>query len=127
VLGELDELGSVRRVVLCSGRVYYDLLARRRELKQTDVALVRVELLYPFPAEAILAEIAKYPGAEVVWCQEEPKNMGAWPSFFHWFHEELPGVRLRYVGRKEAASPATGSHKQHLAEQAELVGAALAL
>jgi 2-oxoglutarate dehydrogenase E1 component len=126
VISERDELGSVRRVVLCSGRVYYDLLARRRELKQTDVALVRVELLYPFPAEAILAEIAKYPGAEVVWCQEEPKNMGAWPSFFHWFHEELPGVRLRYVGRKEAASPATGSHKQHLAEQAELIGAALA-
>jgi 2-oxoglutarate dehydrogenase E1 component len=126
VIPEIDEVSSVRRVVLCSGRVYYDLLARRRELKQTDVALVRVELLYPFPAEAIVAEIAKYPGAEVVWCQEEPKNMGAWPSFFHWFHEQIPGVRVRYVGRKEAASPATGSHKQHLAEQAELVGAALA-
>jgi 2-oxoglutarate dehydrogenase E1 component len=118
--------GPVRRVVLCSGRVWTDLVAERRKRQDASVALVRIELLYPFPAEAVAAELARYPGAEVVWCQEEPKNMGAWPSFVQWFADELPAVRVRYVGRPAAASPATGSHKKHVAEQGALLAAAFA-
>ncbi len=118
--------GAVRRVVLCSGKVWTDLSAERRKRAEQGVALVRVELLYPFPAAAIAAEVAKYPGAEVVWCQEEPRNMGAWPSFAHWFADELPQHPVRYVGRPAAASPATGSHKKHVAEQGALVAQALA-
>ncbi|MEQ1567308.1 MAG: 2-oxoglutarate dehydrogenase E1 component [Myxococcota bacterium] len=115
-----------RRLVLCTGKVYYELLARRTELGHGDVALARVELLYPFPAAAIRAEWERLGRPELVWCQEEPRNMGAWPSLFHWFDEHLPGVAVLYVGRKAAASPATGSHKKHLAEQAALIEAALA-
>jgi 2-oxoglutarate dehydrogenase E1 component len=118
--------GPVRRVVLCSGKVWTELLAERRKRQDAGVALVRVEMLYPFPARAIAAEVAKYPGAEVVWCQEEPKNMGAWPSFAQWFADELPELRVRYVGRPAAASPATGSHKKHVAEQGALLTAAFA-
>ncbi len=120
-----DEVRSARRVVLCSGKVYFDLLARRRQLEITDVALVRVEQLYPFPAAEIAAELGKHPDAEVVWCQEEPRNMGAWPSYLQWFSDHLPAVRVRYVGRPDAASPATGSLKKHVEGQTALVAAAL--
>ncbi len=128
VLPEVDDLepSQVKRLVLCSGKVYYELLRARREAEQTDVAIARMEQLYPFP-KAQLEELgAQYPGAELVWCQEEPKNMGAWPQLLHWFLEHLPMDRLpRYVGRPAAASPATGSHQKHLQEQSALVTDAL--
>ncbi|MEZ4235651.1 MAG: 2-oxoglutarate dehydrogenase E1 component [Myxococcota bacterium] len=114
-----------RRVVLCSGKVYYDLLAERDRQERRDVALVRLEQLYPFPAEALRGVLAEHPDAEVIWCQEEPKNMGAWPTFLHWFLEQLPDVRVRYVGRPASASPATGSHHKHSQQQAALVAEAL--
>jgi 2-oxoglutarate dehydrogenase E1 component len=123
VLGDPIDPAGVRRVVLCSGKVWYDLVARREAIGRADVALVRVELLYPFPADAIRAELGRYGAVDVVWCQEEPKNMGAWPSFSQWFADS--DLRVRYVGRNAAASPATGSHKQHVAEQAALVDQAL--
>ena len=127
IIPEHQELEDVKRVVLCSGKIYYELLSRRQELRQEQVALVRVELLHPFPIEALRAEFARYPNAAFVWCQEEPANMGAWPSYFHWFHQHFPGHLPRYIGRRPAASPATGSHKKHVAQQTALIDAALTL
>jgi len=129
VLGEVDALdpAGVKRVVLCSGKIYYELLTRRRELERTDVALVRVELLYPYPAAEIDEVIARYSAdVELVWCQEEPRNMGAWPSYLHWMLGHLGPDRIPgYIGRRAAASPATGSNKKHRTEQAALLDAAL--
>jgi len=133
VLSETDSLvadDKMRRLVLCSGKVYYDLLQARREAAIDDVALVRVEQLYPWPRQTLRDLIARYPAAEVVWCQEEPANMGAWTFVFPRLvslNEELGRVQLLpvYVGRAEAASPATGQHKIHVNEQAALVERAL--
>jgi 2-oxoglutarate dehydrogenase E1 component len=134
VLPEVDALADdpkVRRVVLCSGKVYYDLLAERRQAGVKDVAIVRIEQLYPFPARALAAQLARYPNAEVAWCQEEPENMGAW----HFVDRRIEAVlatvggaakRPKFVGRREAASPATGLARTHAAEQKALVAAALA-
>ncbi len=114
--------GKVRRVVFCSGKIYYDLLAEKEQNQHADVAVVRIEQLYPLP-EWKLAEIfAKYAGAEFVWAQEEPKNQGAW---LHLHRYDFP-VALRYIGRKSSASPATGFKKVHDAEQAEIVAQAFA-
>jgi 2-oxoglutarate dehydrogenase E1 component len=109
-----------KRVVFCSGKVYYDLLEARGD---RDVALVRVEELYPFPLTRIQAELAKHPGAELVWCQEEPKNMGAWSFVALELLDH--GVKLAYAGRSASASPATGFQGRHEREQKELVAAAL--
>lgn len=134
VMPETEPLAAddkVRRVVLCSGKVYYDLLQARREAGIDDIALVRVEQLYPWPRQTVVAQIARYPAAEVVWCQEEPANMGAWTYVFPRLvnvHEELERAQPLpvYIGRAEAASPATGLHKIHVKEQAALVERALA-
>ena len=89
---------------------------------------MRLEQLYPFPQRELMEIYARYGEAEVVWAQEEPRNMGAWPRALHWFLDELPANRLpRYVGRLEAASPATGSHRKHVREQNALVEEALSL
>ena len=109
-----------KRVVLCSGKVYYDLLAARGD---RDVALVRVEQLAPFPLDTLRAELAKHPGADLVWCQEEPKNMGAW-SFVALELLEA-GISCRYAGRRAGAAPATGYADRHAAEQKWLVAEAL--
>lgn len=114
----------VSRLLLCSGKVYYDLLFERGRVRRDNVAIVRVEQLYPFPAARLATVLSRYGGvADVVWVQEEPRNMGAWG----FMHERLPallrpGQSLRYVGRDEQASPATGSQKIHQQEQAELIG-----
>jgi 2-oxoglutarate dehydrogenase E1 component len=117
---------KTRRVVLCTGKVYYDLLQAREERGIKDVALVRVEQLYPFPSDAIARELEKYPSAEVIWCQEEPHNQGSW----FYMDRRIEGVltdikhksqRPRYVGRVEAAAPATGSAKRHAVEQAKII------
>ncbi len=120
---------KIRRVVLCSGKVYYTLLTARQKApgKHDDVALVRVEQLYPYPQKEISSVLARYSRKqEVLWVQEEPKNRGAW-SFMHpRLLDMLPdNVVLNYVGRDEAASPATGSMKVHQAEEREIVSAAL--
>jgi 2-oxoglutarate dehydrogenase E1 component len=120
--------GQVRRVVLCSGKVYYDLLKAREDAKRHDVALLRVERLYPFPAEELQATLARAPQAEIVWCQEEPRNMGAWRFVRERFldGEVAAGERVpRYAGRAASAAPAPGSLKVHLAEQEALVREAL--
>ncbi|RUL87817.1 2-oxoglutarate dehydrogenase E1 component [Tautonia sociabilis] len=116
---------KVRRVVLCSGKVYYDLLARREASEKDDVALVRLEQFYPFPANALSAALARFENAtEWVWAQEESQNMGGW-TFVAPRLEELTGRRFQYVGRDASASPATGSLAVHNREQEELVEAAL--
>jgi 2-oxoglutarate dehydrogenase E1 component len=128
VLGDptpLDPRG-VRRVLLCTGKVFYDLFAAREERKITDVAIVRMEQLYPLPAEQVRAELARYPNAaEVVWVQEEPANQGSWTFIAMHLIDELPNVRIRRVSRPEAAAPAAGSTKVHDAEQTALVDEAL--
>jgi 2-oxoglutarate dehydrogenase E1 component len=107
--------------------VYYDLAARREKTGATEVAIVRVERLYPLPVSELAAELARYPGAEsVTWVQEEPANQGAWPHMQLHLAEGLPeGVRLRRVSRSASASPAAGVASVHEAEQAALVEAAL--
>jgi 2-oxoglutarate dehydrogenase E1 component len=129
VLAETAALdpARTRRVLLCSGKVYYDLLIGREQRTLDDIAIVRVEQLYPFPADEIARALAPYGGAgEVYWVQEEPWNMGAWQFMaLHLPRVVGEGRTLRYVGRDEAASPAVGSYKMHQREQSELVDRAL--
>jgi 2-oxoglutarate dehydrogenase E1 component len=129
VIDEVDDLQpqQVRRVVFCSGKVYFDLLKARRKDNLRDVALVRVEQLYPFPSEEYEAALNRYPNArEIVWCQEEPQNQGAWYQIRHRLQEVLGGRRqVLYAGRAPAAAPATGISKIHEAEQTALIHAAL--
>ena len=119
----------VRRLVLCSGKVYFDLLKAREDAKRWDVALVRVERLYPFPVTALRAALGRYsPEAVIVWCQEEPRNMGAWPFVRERFLDGDAEARRRpprYAGRAASAAPAPGSLKVHLAEQEALLREAL--
>jgi 2-oxoglutarate dehydrogenase E1 component len=133
VLPEIDKLvapAKVKRVVICTGKVYYDLLAERREKRINDVAIIRLEQIYPFPTITLPKVLAPYKNAEVVWCQEEPENMGAWSFVDRRIEKVLAEIKVkaqrpRYVGRIEAASPATGLAKVHAAEQAALVSEAL--
>src|SRR5689334_361597 len=128
VIDEIDKLNAagVRRVVLSSGKVYFDLLKARRAANITDVALVRVEQLYPFPVNETEAVLAKYTNArEVVWCQEEPQNQGAWYQIRHRLQTLCGKRELLYAGRPPAAAPATGITKVHDAEQRGLIEAAL--
>jgi 2-oxoglutarate dehydrogenase E1 component len=133
VIGEIDAIAppaEVKRVVLCSGKVFYDLLMERREQGVKDVAIFRLEQLYPFPEKTLAFALKPYAKAQIVWCQEEPENMGAW-SFVDRRIERVLGAlkhkgkRPSYVGRRAAASPATGQASVHAAEQAALVREAL--
>jgi 2-oxoglutarate dehydrogenase complex dehydrogenase (E1) component-like enzyme len=111
-------------VLLCSGRIYYDLAAVRAQQSRTDVAIARVEQLYPLPAEAIRAELDRYPDAEIVWVQEEPANQGAWPFMALNLPEHLGGRPLLRVSRRAAASPAVGSTQVHETQQREVLATA---
>jgi 2-oxoglutarate dehydrogenase E1 component len=135
VIPEIDDIAppeQVRRVVVCSGKVYYDLLTERRAHQENDVAIIRLEQLYPFPENTLGRVLAPYHNADVVWCQEEPENMGAW-SFVDRRLEKVLGrldnrvMRPQYFGREAAASPATGQARVHAREQATLVAAALGI
>ncbi len=135
ILAETDRLADdakIRRVVLCSGKVYFDLVAERRKRRIEDIAIMRIEQLYPFPFTRLGVRLSQYPDAEVVWCQEEPENMGAWHFVDRRIERALAGIDVKarrpvYVGRAEAASPATGSARTHLKEQADLVDRALTI
>ena len=119
---------KVKRVVLCSGKVYYDLAKKRDEKGHDDVAILRVEQLYPFPHKAFANEIKKYPNAsEIVWTQDEPQNQGAWFFVQHYIHENmLEGQKLGYSGRAASASPAVGYSHLHQEQQKALVEGAFA-
>ena len=116
----------IKRLVVCSGKVYYDLARRREEKSIEDTALIRVEQLYPFPHKAFAAEVKRYPNAsDLVWCQDEPQNQGAWFFVQHAIHENmLEGQKLGYAGRAASASPAVGYAHLHAEQQKALVDAA---
>jgi 2-oxoglutarate dehydrogenase E1 component len=122
---------KIERVIMCSGKVYYDLVEEREKRGIDNAVILRVEQLYPFPAKTLVRELSRYPKARIVWCQEEPKNMGAWTHVDPWLEwtMEKAGTKQTghaiYAGRPPAASPATGQMKKHLIEQAALVDAAL--
>jgi 2-oxoglutarate dehydrogenase E1 component len=113
----------VRRVIACSGKVYYELVAYRRENRIGDVAIIRVEQLYPFPHDDFKAAIAPYANLrEVIWCQEEPQNQGAWYRLRAYFRADMPaGAVLAYAGRPVSASPAVGYLSRHNEQQKQLI------
>jgi 2-oxoglutarate dehydrogenase E1 component len=122
---------AIKRVVLCSGKVYYDLLEARQEKKIDDVYLMRLEQIYPFPAKTLIRELLRFPEADVVWCQEEPRNMGAWTFvdyYIEWVLKHIDTAkskRATYIGRNSCASTATGLASKHKIEQDALVSEAL--
>ncbi len=124
---ELDA-AKVKRVVACSGKVYYDLVKKREEKKSNDVAILRVEQLYPFPHKAFAHELKKYPNAtDIVWCQDEPQNQGSWFFVQHYIRESmLEGQKLGYAGRPASASPAVGYAHLHQEQQKSLLDQAFA-
>jgi 2-oxoglutarate dehydrogenase E1 component len=124
---KLKEAKKIKKIILCSGKVYFDLLEAREKLKKNDVLLLRIEQLYPFPVKSLVKEIKAYKNnAKFYWCQEEPKNMGAWFSvrdYIQWTLDYI-GVnnnKISYIGRDTAASPATGYAKRHLSQQKEII------
>lgn len=126
----LVKADKMKRVVLCTGKVYYDLLQERRERKINDVTIIRLEQLYPFPNKPLGEELKPFKNADIVWCQEEPKNQGAWSFVDPFIEETLAEIkhkttRAKYVGRISAAAPATGIHSRHVAEQTKLIKEAL--
>jgi 2-oxoglutarate dehydrogenase E1 component len=124
---EINDQNAVKRVVLCSGKIYYDLAEARKKSEDRSVAIVRLEQFYPFPLKSIRETLAKYSNAtELVWAQEEPQNMGGWTFIHERLENLLKGCeRPRYIGRTASASPATGSYSIHQKEQAELIAKAL--
>ena len=131
-IGEIDDLNpkKVKRVVFCSGKVYYDLLKERREREQEDVAIIRIEQLYPFPAEEVAEIMKDYQHVkDFVWCQEEPQNQGAWYSSQHHIRRALQNhvaeLHLKYAGRAASAAAAAGNMGLHQAQQDALVSLAL--
>ena len=124
---KLKENSDIKKVILCSGKIYFDLLDAREKLKKDDVILFRIEQLYPFPAKALVKELKPYAkNAKFFWCQEEPKNMGAWFSVRDYIQWTLDTIKVNnnkisYIGRKPAASPATGYAKRHISQQKEII------
>ena len=124
---KLKKAKEIRKVILCSGKIYFDLLAAREKLKKDDVVMFRIEQLYPFPAKPLVKEIKKYAqNAKFYWCQEEPKNMGAWllvRDYIQWTLNYIgaKNKEIMYIGRNPAASPATGYSKRHLAQQNDII------
>lgn len=131
VIPEIDDipLQGIKRIILCSGKVYYDLLEKRRSEKRNDSVIVRIEQLYPFPEIELNALLKSYEHVkDIIWCQEEPQNQGAWYSTQHHFHCcLLPNQTLRFVGRDSSAAAAVGYHHLHLEQQAALVKEALGI
>ena len=131
VIDEIDEMDAakVKRVVMCSGKVYYDLLDQRRKSEQEDVAIIRIEQLYPFPHAEIEPIVNKFKHVtDWVWCQEEPQNQGAWYCSQHHFWSAIPdGAKLSYAGRSASASPAVGYISVHNQQQKDLVDDALTI
>ena len=128
---ELAAPEQIRRVVLCSGKVYYDLLEAREERGINDIYLMRLEQFYPWPVKSLSTELSRFPNAELVWCQEEPKNMGGWTFVDPWLELTLDRLkvkakRARYVGRPASASTAAGQMSRHNKELQAFLAEALA-
>ena len=123
---KLKKEEDIKKVVMCSGKIYYDLLEAREKLENSNVVFIRIEQLYPFPAKTLANLLKKYEKAEFIWCQEEPKNMGAWNTMRNYIDRTLEIIhftkdKVRYVGRKASSSTATGNLNKHLAQQKEIL------
>lgn len=131
IIPEAEDIApkNIRRVVFCSGKVYYDLLEARQAHGVDNVAIVRIEQLYPFPVDEYASLLKQYGQVDaIVWCQEEPQNQGAWYQIRHRLQESLyDNQQLHYAGRPGAAAPATGIMKIHVQQQQVLVDAALGI
>ena len=131
ILTENSDSKKIKKVILCSGKIYYELIQDREEKKLDNVTIIRLEEIYPFPSELLKKELQKYKLEEIIWCQEESKNMGAW--FFirdyidEIFNELNINIKLKYAGRVASASPATGYASYHKEEQKKLIDEALAI
>ena len=129
--GEIDELDPalVRKLVICSGKVYYDILEERRTRSIHDIAILRLEQVHPFPLKELREAVARFPNAtEVNWCQEEPKNQGCWYQISYYLRKALNERQsLEYVGREASPSPAVGFFKLHVKQQQQLVNEALSI
>ena len=117
---------KIKKVIMCSGKIYFDLLEAREKSKDDSVVFIRIEQLYPFPAKHLAKELSRYKNAKFYWCQEEPMNMGAWNTSKYYIDRTLEiiqvkGEKVKYIGRNAAASPATGNLNKHLAEQKEIL------
>jgi 2-oxoglutarate dehydrogenase E1 component len=111
---------------MCSGKIYFDLLEAREKLNNDKVVFIRIEQLYPFPAKTLAKILKKYKNAEFLWCQEEPKNMGAWNTVRNYIDRtmeiiELKNIKVKYVGRNASSTTATGNFNKHLAEQKKIL------
>ena len=117
---------KIKKVVMCSGKIYFDLVEAREKYKNDRVTFVRIEQLYPFPAKTLANILKRYTNAKFIWCQEEPKNMGAWNTVRNYIDRTLEIVNfgdksVKYVGRKASSSTATGNLNKHLAQQKEIL------
>ena len=124
---KLKKNKEIKKVILCSGKIYFDLLHAREKLKRDDIMFFRIEQLYPFPAKILVKELKSYAkNAKFYWCQEEPKNMGAWFSVRDYIQWTLDTIKasnnmISYIGRSPDASPATGYAKRHISQQQEII------
>ena len=122
----LNKDNKIRKAVICSGKIYYDLIDAREKSKNTDVVIVRLEQLYPFPAKTLASILKRYKNADFIWCQEEPKNMGGWNTVRNYIDRTLEiinfkDINVKYVGRQASSSTATGNANKHLAQQKEIL------
>ena len=122
----LQKENKIKKVVMCSGKIYYDLILERQKTKINDVVFIRIEQLYPFPAKTLAKVLKKYKKAEFIWCQEEPKNMGAWNTVRNYVERTLEminikDINIKYVGRSASSTTATGNANKHLAQQKEIL------
>ena len=125
-LVSLKKYNKIKKVVMCSGKIYYDLLEEREKTKTDDVVFIRLEQLYPFPAKTLAKVLKNYKKAKFVWCQEEPKNMGAWNTVRNYIERTLEmidfkGIKVKFVGRSASSTTATGNANKHLAQQKEIL------
>jgi 2-oxoglutarate dehydrogenase E1 component len=123
---KLKSDNEIKKVVMCSGKIYYDLIEARENIKNDGIVFLRIEQLYPFPAKTLANLLKKYEKAEFIWCQEEPKNMGAWNTVRNYIDRTLEIIyfnrdKVKYVGRKASSSTATGNLNKHLAQQKEIL------
>ena len=122
----LKKDNQIYKVVMCSGKIYYDLIEEREKAKINNIVFIRLEQLYPFPAKTLARVLKKFKNAKFVWCQEEPKNMGAWNTVRNYIERTLEMINLRninikYVGRSASSTTATGNSNKHLAQQKEIL------
>tara|TARA_B100001989_G_scaffold237085_1_gene199479 strand:- start:67 stop:573 length:507 start_codon:yes stop_codon:yes gene_type:complete len=127
---KLSEDNEIKKVIICSGKIYYELFAERNKRNLREIYLLRLEQLYPFPSQSMIKELSRFKNAKITWCQEEPRNQGGW-FFVEPILEMILGHikhssnRADYAGRQSAASPATGLAKQHIEQQGKLIDQAL--